>query len=242
MKKALIILTVFTLVLTIFTGCGEKRIKGTDNVTMAGESEIPALTQEDGALARDESGNMIVAVTGENGKAITNSEGNVATTAVPISAATLNGDMVESRFFSVTIPKGWQYLTSYNEVIVGSDDKNETNKIVISSRSLEDQEGKADYPGQNIFTIEKGACVIEKDETEKVKIAGVEATRERLDVSGAKITDNVSKEDAAQFELRVISYYTFKGPNAVYGVRCESKDPKTADKVFEEVINTMVLY
>lgn len=242
MKKALIILTVFILVLTVFTGCGNKKIKGTDNVTMAGEAEIPAMTQEDGALARDDEGRMIVAVTGEDGEALTNSQGDVATTAVPVSVATLNGDLVESRFFRVTIPKGWNYADSYQNVIITSNDKNETNKIIISSRSLEEQEGKAEYPGENIYKVYKGATVIEKEETEKVKVAGVEATRERIDVSGAKITDNVSKEQAANFELRVISYYTFEGPNAVYGVRCESKDAKTADKVFEEVINTMVLY
>ena len=241
MKKTLILLTVFVLILAIFTGCGNK-IKGSENVTMAGEEEIPAMTQEDGALARDEEGRMIVAVTGENGEALTNAQGEVATTAVPVSVATLNGDLVESRFFHVTIPRNWKYSASYQNVIITSDDKNETDKIVISSRSLEEQEGKAEYPGENIFKVYKGATVIEKDKTEKVKVAGVEATRERLDVSGAKITDSVSEEQAANFELRVISYYTFEGPNAVYGVRCESKDAKTADKVFEEVINTMVLY
>lgn len=241
MKKALIILTVFALVITVFTGCGNK-IKGSENVTMAGEDAIPAMTQDDGALARDEEGRMIVAVTGENGEALTNSQGEVATTAVPVSVATLNGDLVESHFFRVTIPKGWKYSASYQNVIITSDDKNEENKIVISSRSLEEQEGKAEYPGENIYKVYKGATVIEKEETDKVKVAGVEAQRERIDVSGAKITDNVNEEQAANFELRVISYYTFEGPDAVYGVRCESKNPKTADKVFEEVINTMVLY
>ena len=58
MKKSLIILTVFLLVLAIFTGCGNKKIKGTDNVTMAGEGEIPALTEKGGELSRDDDGRM----------------------------------------------------------------------------------------------------------------------------------------------------------------------------------------
>jgi hypothetical protein len=66
MKKSLVILTAFILVLTVFTGCGNK-IKGTENVTMAGMGEMAAVTQEDGALARDEDGRMIVPMTGENG-------------------------------------------------------------------------------------------------------------------------------------------------------------------------------
>ncbi|MBR4765170.1 MAG: hypothetical protein IK085_00225 [Clostridia bacterium] len=241
MKKALIILTVFILVLAIFTGCGSK-IKGTDNVTMAGEGEIPAMTDEEGAVARDENGRMIVPLTGENGEAIKNSEGEVVTTSVEISAATLIGDVVESRFFRVSIPKGWRYSTSYQNVIIDSDDKDSTSKIVISSRSLEEQEGKSEYPGYNLYSFEKGACEITKEETTKLKIAGVDATCERIEVSGAKVNENVSEEQAAQFELRVICFYTFEGPNAVYGVRCESKDPDIANKEFEEVIKTMVLY
>ena len=242
MKKSLIILTVFLLVLAIFTGCGNKKIKGTDNVTMAGEGEIPALTEKGGELARDDDGRMIVAMTDENGEAIKTADGGVATTAVEVSVATLIGDTVESRFFSVTSPKGWRYAASYKDVIVTSDDDNKTNKIVFSSRSLEEQGEKTDFPGQNLYSVYKGACVIEKEETKTVKIAGIEANCERLDISGAKITDDVSAEQAAKFELRVISFYTFKGPDAVYGIRCESKDAGTADKVFEEVINTMVLY
>ncbi len=241
MKKSLVILTAFILVLTVFTGCGNK-IKGTENVTMAGMGEMAAVTQEDGALARDEDGRMIVPMTGENGEPIKNSEGEVVTTAVAVSAATVIGDIVESRYFRVSIPKGWQYSQSNQTVILDTDDADATSKMVISARSKEEQAGKTETPGEKLFKFTRDASVVTKEETTKLKIAGVDATCTRVEISGAKVNENVSKEQAENFKLRVICYYTFEGENAVYGVRCESKDAKISNSEFEKVLDTLVLY
>lgn len=231
MKKILCIALSLIAIATAFAACGKSSIKDTAIVPGV-NGEIAAVTQENGDSLRDDDGNMIVVVTNPDGKPIKDENGENATMPVEISHCMVIGDKIEYSSFSVTIPDGWKAGKVYDRAVINSDDKNETDKIVIVSKPLSEYDPAGAAPGSELFSLTLGSDQIKvtKNTKDKVTIAGVEAERTRVDLTSDVI------------ETRVLSYYQFQGPNSVYGVTCYSKDASTADKVFEEVLNTMVLY
>lgn len=226
MKKYLAIILATVAFTGALTACSGK-IKDTANI-VAGDKEVVAVTDKDGVISRDESGNALVVVTDEDGKAKKGEDGKVETSAVEVSHAVVMGDRIETATFSVIVPDGWAAGNSYDTVNINSTDKNQTQKIVINI----DETKENATPSKQIVDLVVGAkeVTVNKETNDTVKIAGLDANRTRYDITSETI------------ETRVLSYYSFEGPSATYGVICYSKDAKTADKAFEEVLNTMVLY
>lgn len=231
MKKILCIALSLITITAAFAACGKSTIKNTAIVPGV-NGEVAAVTQENGDSVRDDDGKMMVVVTNPDGKPLKDENGDNVTQPVDVSHCMVIGDKIEYSSFSVTITKGWKAGQVYDRAVINSDDKNETNKIVIVSKPLSEYDVNGAAPGSELFslTLASDQITVKKNTKDKVTIAGVEAERTRVDLTSDTI------------ETRVLSFYQFQGPNSVYGVTCYSKDASTADKVFEDVLNTMVLY
>lgn len=234
-KSILKTLTCFILLLAVITGvmsgCKKKPQDATDVTLPAGQGDAVLQTDENGDIARNENNQAVAVVTDANGYAVTEESGEVKTEAVPLTHALVLDDKVETATFSVGIPKGWMGDHSYEYIVIDSTDKNETDKIVIYTRLLDDTEhDDGQPPMHDLFNLIKSGVTVNKEKKDDIKIAGVDATRERCDVTSEKI------------ETRVLSFYSFTGKTATYGVICYSKDAKTADKTFEDVLNTIEFY
>lgn len=228
MKKAILAIASTLTVLALLAGCGNK-IKGTDTYAPAGGEVVAAVTNEDGDIKREDDGKIVVAVTNESGEAITDHAGEVATVAVEITHAITLGDRIECGRFSIEIPKGWVSPSSNNFDTVTIDSKNidkTGNKIVIYSRDDENSTAPAD----NLLGLILAAVKVEKSETSKTTIAGVDAEVKKYKISSDKI------------DYKLITLYTFESGDSKFEVLCYSNSADTSAKTFEEVLNTMTLY
>lgn len=228
MKKTLSILLIAVVLFGILAGCG-RNIEGTETVTNnANDAPVAAVTNDDGSLQRDKDGGMIVAVTDANGKPVKDENGEVETSAVAIEHGIIMDDVVEFSTFSIRTPKGWNATSAYNSVSICSDDKNETMQIVVYSNDKEDSSNT----GRNIYSMVRNYedNKVLKTEESTAKIAGADATVERTELTSDVI------------ETKVLTLYTFEGDTVTYEALCYSKDAKTPNSTFEEVLNTMILY
>lgn len=237
-KSILKTLTCFVLLLAVITGvmsgCKKKPQDATNVTLVVGQDATPQ-TNEDGNLVRDENNQVVAVVTDANGYAVTEENGEAKTELIPMSNAIILSDKVETPTFTVGVPKGWTGQHSGSKdaliVVINTTDKNETTSIVIYTRLLDDTVHDDGQPPMfSQYDLVKRNVTVTKEKKDNIKIAGVEATRERCDVTSEKI------------ETRVLSFYSFTGKSAEYGVICYSKDAKTADKTFEDVLNTIEFY
>lgn len=231
MKKFIAPVLALVLILTLFASCSkEPKIKD-GQIVSDGEQTYAAITEKDGQLARDEDGHLVVAVTDTNGKVVKDEAGANKTTAVPLNHAVTLGDRIEYKTFSVILPDGWEPGSSFDEINIWSE--NRANHIVIYSKT----DLNASEPGGQLFNLLATSDSVAKTQNDTVKIAGCDAKRTRVDFN---VTESTSSEDDAP--LYSATYYSFTGTNAKFGVICYSEEKGTADSVFEEVLNTMVLY
>lgn len=231
MKRIIAPFIVLSVVLALFASCSkEPKIKDGQLVS-DGAQTYAAITENDGQLARDEDGQLIVAVTDKNGDTVKDESGEDKTSAVELSHAVTLGDRIEYKTFSVLIPDGWTPGSSFDEINIWSEDR--ANHIVIYSKS----DLNAEEPGAQLFNLLKGTDSVAKITTDNIKLAGCEAKRTRIDFNASEAT--TAKDDAPLYSA---SYYSFAGENAKYGIICYSEEEGTADSVFEDVLNTMVLY
>lgn len=226
MKKYVSVIMATIALAGCLTACSGK-IKDTTKI-VAGDKEVAAVTNEDGVIVRDDNGQALVVVTDDEGNPVKGSNGEYETSAIEVSHAVEMGDRIENATFSVLVPDGWTSGNSYDTVTINSSDDAQTNKVVIYTDKLKDKE----TPGAQLVELVTGNAqvTVDKETADTVTLAGVEAQRTRYDITSDAI------------ETRVLSYYSFEGPSASYGIICYSKDAKTADSVFEQVINTMILY
>ncbi len=231
MKKIIAPVLALVVILTLFASCSkEPKIKD-GQIVSDGEQTYAAITEKDGQLARDEEGQLIVAVTDTNGKVVKDESGENATSAVDLSHAVTLGDRIEYKTFSVILPDGWEPGSSFDEINIWSEDR--ANHIVIYSKA----DLNADEPGSQLFNLLSSSDSVAKTKNDSVKIAGCDAKRTRVDFN---VAESASSDDDAP--LYSATYYSFKGANSQFGVICYSEEKGTADSVFEEVLNTMVLY
>lgn len=223
MKKYIAAILALVVVILSFTACSKGLKDG--QLLSDGNQNYAALTEKDGNLVRDDAGQLVVLVTNERGEQVTKDDGSLETTAVGVSHAVTHGDKIEYSSFSITLPKGWRPGNSYDEINIWSEDKSEHIVIYSSTSKTLEQEDEKVY---GLFGMVLQAKGVSATKTDTITLAGVEAKRIRADFD----------DD----EIKSMIYYSFEGGRGVYGVLCYATEEKTDNSVFEEVLNTMVLY
>ncbi len=138
MKKYIALaLSIMTLV-CVFTACGKKPT-GTEAVTVQGGETLAVLTKEDGGLERNDQGDILMVVTEEDGKAVTDKDGEQQTTQVNLKTAFVYDNRIEFKDYYLEIPDGWTNDLSYTDLTIAKKGSDETIKIMRSEdKSLED--------------------------------------------------------------------------------------------------------
>ncbi len=137
MKKYFALIISLLVILTCFTACKPK-IKNGTIITDAGGKQYAAVTQEDGGLARDSAGNLLVLVTDGYGKNVKGENGEYLTNPVAIKNAIVIGNQVECKEFSVTIPNGWSNAHSTTGLSITKDNSDRALVINPSEKTLDD--------------------------------------------------------------------------------------------------------
>lgn len=137
MKRIIPLAVSLMLVICCFTACGNsKKIDGAELYTDFGGDEYQVVTDESGDIERDEEGNLIIAVTGEDGKQVTDESGEKVTETQQIDHALVINNTIELQNYYVTIPNGWSNNSSYTGVQL----KKDSNGDSINIDFLEDKD------------------------------------------------------------------------------------------------------
>lgn len=169
MKKTIVLLITFMVVLTCFSSCKRTGvIKGGVLATdFKGNGVAAVVTKEDGGIIRDDAGNVIVLATDKNGNSY-KEKGEYVTQAVAVEHAIIFGKHVEMPDFSIDIPNGWSDAKSYNMLNIQKDGTE--TKISIWT----DREAKLTEISKNHATIVDAAASGDAVHTTQT-IAGQEA-------------------------------------------------------------------
>lgn len=96
MKKAVSVLIIFVIMLSVFTACKKK------NVITDYEGHEHTLVMKKGDYVQDEYGNLVEKITDADGKKITNA------VSFP-NVIKRSDDQIENAYFKLTVPEGWKF-------------------------------------------------------------------------------------------------------------------------------------
>lgn len=171
MKKILALTIAAMVILTCFTACKPK-IKNGEIVTNAAGENIAIATKADGGLQRDDSGNIIVLVTDEDGKNVKDENGEYATKAIALEHALVIGNQIECADYAIRIPNGWSDSMSFTELIIKKDGTEDTLSIANErGGSVKEALEQANKMIDNMKTAFAGTVT----ENKKIEVLGKEA-------------------------------------------------------------------
>lgn len=201
MKKIFALTVAAMIILTCFTACKPKIKNGAIFSDAAGEN-IAAATQADGSIQRDDSGNIIVLVTDEDGRNVKNENGEYETKAVALEHALVIGNQIECADYAIRIPDGWSDSMSYTELIIKKDGTEDTLSIANErGASLKDTLELA----SSVYTNMQANYPASVIENKTIEILGMEANF----LSGY-LADNGTGKGS------YIAYILFEHENSVY--------------------------
>lgn len=201
MKKIFVLTVAAMIILTCFTACKPKIKNGAIFSDAAGEN-IAAATQADGSIQRDDSGNIIVLVTDEDGRNVKNENGEYETKAVALEHALVIGNQIECADYAIRIPDGWSDSMSYTELIIKKDGTEDTLSIANErGASLKDTLELA----SSVYTNMQANYPASVIENKTIEILGMEANF----LSGY-LADNGTGKGS------YIAYILFEHENSVY--------------------------
>ncbi len=201
MKKIFALTVAAMIILTCFTACKPKIKNGAIISDAAGEN-IAAATQADGSIQRDDSGNIIVLVTDEDGRNVKNENGEYETKAVALEHALVIGNQIECADYAIRIPDGWSDSMSYTELIIKKDGTEDTLSIANErGASLKDTLELA----SSVYTNMQANYPASVIENKTIEILGMEANF----LSGY-LADNGTGKGS------YIAYILFEHENSVY--------------------------
>lgn len=132
MKKTISLAVAIMLIVCCFAACGNsKKIDGAELYTDMGNEEYQVVTDKDGDIERDSDGRLIVAVTDEDGKQVTNNNGDKVTSAQEFDHALVIGNTIDLQKFYLTIPDGWSNNSSYTGIEIKKDNSEDTISVVL---------------------------------------------------------------------------------------------------------------
>lgn len=224
MKKYFALILTAIIVLTCFTACKPK-INGGSIISDAASQNYAAVTKEDGGIARDQAGNLIVLVTDSNGRNVKGDNGEYETKAVAIDHALVVGNRIECPRFALTIPNGWSDKLSFSDLVISKDGTKDVVKISVSTdKKLNDI---VDEKNSALVKIKELYPAAEKGATE-VKITD--------DITGEFIYAYVEDTGSRDENLNVLSTYlgfiVFRHSTAIYTCMITS-DRDMADQIDE---------
>ncbi len=126
MKKYLALFISAIIILATFAGC-----KKAETIKTADNKEIPAVTQKDGGVIRDEAGNLIVYVTEANGRLTKGEDGEYVTSPVALERPIVVGRRVEAPLYSINIPNGWSDKLTVTDLDIVRDGTKDNLRIAI---------------------------------------------------------------------------------------------------------------
>lgn len=225
MKKYIAIIICAVTVLGCFASCA----KTPDDV-----SGYPAVTEKDGGVIRDDSGNLIVYVTDINGKIEKDENGEKVTTPVALERPIVVGRRVEGPTYAINIPDGWSdKLTSADLDIIrdGTKDNIRLSHIKDSSLSevLEQRQSVINIAKTNFPSAENGNKSITIGDGIKAQYMYV------------WVEDTGVREDDGKGNLTVISSFAglivFEHAGDVYSCFLSSNNNMNED--FDEILGIL---
>ncbi len=170
MKKTISIAISLLLIICCLAACGNsKKIDGAELYTDLGGGEYQLLTDKDGGVERDSNGNLIVAVTDDDGKQVTDENGEKVTETSKIDHALVINNTIELQNFYLTIPDGWSNNSSYQgiQIIKNNSEERITIELLEDKTIVEVQENC-----KKIIDTAKSNCDNTETISKTVEIAG----------------------------------------------------------------------
>lgn len=170
MKKTISIAISLLLIVCCLAACGNsKKIDGAELYTDLGGGEYQVLTDKDGGIERDSDGNLIVAVTDEDGKQVTDENGGKVTETSKIDHALVINNTIELQDFYLTIPEGWSNNSSYQGIQIIKDNSEERITIeLLEGQKIEEVQENC----QKLIDAAKSSSSNAEPISKTVEIAG----------------------------------------------------------------------
>lgn len=167
MKKIIATALVLAITVLCFTACGSKVIDGTKMLTDSAGETYAVVTEENGELERDQAGNLVVKVTNENGKKVTEPNGEDRTEIRQINHAIFIGNRIELNDYYLIIPKGWSDNGSFQSLQIKKENSSDSIKIdQITDKSVVEVEKNAKMlvdaaiaANENAVPVNKGITI-----------------------------------------------------------------------------------
>lgn len=147
MKRLIALAAVAATAVCCFTACGDKKIDGTETVTLEDGHTIAVVTEEGGDVSRNERGDILIVETDENGKAVKDEDGNEVTKVAELNTAFVYGNRIEFKDYYLVIPDGWENEMSYADLIIKKTGTEEIIKVSLI------ENGKLDEKLSNTKTM-----------------------------------------------------------------------------------------
>lgn len=207
-NKTIAVFIIFTLVLCLLAACKKDDANGIVVVDDKGVTRVLA-TDDKGETMTDEAGNLIVVVTGLDGKEETQR------VAPPDYYAV--GNKIQTPKYAVDVPEGWTQSSMGNVIrLTHTQTKSELNLVTMDGKTLDDAIASAE---ETMELFKKEGTV----ETAEASICGVAATKY-----------TVSKADEGK-----VVFYIFEKNAAVYSfysvVMNEYKDSVDFDAIINSI-------
>lgn len=224
MKKIIALTCIFAIVFA-FAACGKKTVKGGEVISNA-DGDIAVATKEDGNIARDSDGNIVVLATDANGKAITDSNGANMTSAVELKHAVVVGNRIETKAFSVIIPEGWEDSESYTDLRLSK--KGDDTRITLMFLDGVDAETSL-QKRIDVINWYKSEYPEGKYNEETKKIAGTDAKVYEAFVEG------IGEDGADSY----IAFYVFTRGNYFYSAFVTDEDNLMGNEEVAQILDSL---
>lgn len=208
-RKTVAFFIIFVLMLGLFGAC-KKATKGIVITDNEGKTRVLA-TNKEGETMTDDAGNLIIMATGLDGEQ--------ETQRVAMPDYYVSGKTIETKNYTVHIPKGWEQDTGLGDVkLVHQKTQSEINLVTMKDKTLESAIESAELFIEPIE--EQGGTV----ETTKTTIYGVEATKYVM----------------ANVDTGTITFYIFEKDENVYSFYTVTTQEDKDHVDFETIMNSIV--
>lgn len=232
MKKYFALLLTAIVILTCFAGCKAKIKNGAIVTNQIGEN-FAAVTQADGNVVIDDSGNIVVLVTDAKGKNVKGENGEYETKKVALDNALVIGNRVECENYYINIPNGWSNASSFTGLSIKRDGTEDV--IVINERTDKDLD-TAMAGTMSAINLAKSNYANTTYENKSVEVLGKDAHFVSL-----YIPDNGTVDANGNPGASYMGYFFFEHAGVIYTVRISSTTSNMSEDLDEiiDILNTI---
>lgn len=208
-KNYIALFLILALMLGLLGAC-KKSVKGIVITDNEGKTRVLA-TNEKGETMTDEAGNIIIVVTDVDGKAETNR--------VAMPDSYISGDTIQTKTYTLVIPKGWEKAEGLGEVSLKH--KKTESEIIFVKMDDKPLEYAIDSMEQFVEPIKEQGGTMDITQT---TIYGVEVAQYTMSADDKNIT----------------TFYIFEKNGVVYSFYTTSTKEDKDNVDFEAVLNSVV--